>query len=62
MKRILKASEKRFPITAFIFRHVIEYKVPSSLNFWYAFGLLALIFIFNQLATHKSQVLSLPCA
>lgn len=48
MKGLWQALEKRLPIQQFIKKHILHYQVPQSLNFWYVFGLLALIFMVNQ--------------
>lgn len=40
--------EKRFPLRAFLHQHLKAYQVPASLNFWYAFGMMALLMVFNQ--------------
>ena len=48
MKSLFDWIEKRFPIGQFIHKHVFSYQVPSTLNVWYVFGLLALVFVLNQ--------------
>lgn len=40
--------EKRFPLRAFLHQHLKAYQVPASLNFWYAFGMMALLMVLNQ--------------
>jgi ubiquinol-cytochrome c reductase cytochrome b subunit len=40
--------EKRFPIQQFLQKHLWSYQVPSTLNFWYVFGLIALLLVVNQ--------------
>ena len=40
--------EQRFPIKRFLNQHLFAYTVPKTLNFWYVFGLLALLFVFTQ--------------
>lgn len=40
--------EQRFPIKRFFNQHLFAYTVPKTLNFWYVFGLLALLFVFCQ--------------
>jgi ubiquinol-cytochrome c reductase cytochrome b subunit len=40
--------ERRFPIKRFLNQHLFTYTVPKTLNFWYVFGMLALIFVFTQ--------------
>ncbi|NDH08114.1 MAG: cytochrome bc complex cytochrome b subunit [Gammaproteobacteria bacterium] len=40
--------EQRFPIKRFLNQHLFSYMVPSTLNFWYVFGLLALLFVMGQ--------------
>jgi ubiquinol-cytochrome c reductase cytochrome b subunit len=48
MEKLWVALESRLPIRSFIKNHLFNYRVPASLNIWYVFGLLALIFLFNQ--------------
>jgi len=40
--------EQRFPIKSFLNKHIWSYQVPATLNFWYAFGLIAVLLIINQ--------------
>ena len=40
--------EQRFPIKRFLNQHLFSYMVPKTLNFWYVFGLLALVFVITQ--------------
>jgi ubiquinol-cytochrome c reductase cytochrome b subunit len=48
MKAFWHALEQRLPVQKFLKKHLLNYQVPRSLNFWYVFGLLALIFMVNQ--------------
>jgi len=41
----------RFPIEAFMHRHMTGYYAPKNFNFWYYFGSLSLLVLFNQIAT-----------
>jgi ubiquinol-cytochrome c reductase cytochrome b subunit len=47
-KKCYDSLEKRLPIQSFLKTHLFHYMVPSALNVWYVFGLLALIMLFNQ--------------
>lgn len=40
--------EKRFPFRTFLYQHLKAYQVPATLNFWYAFGMMALLMVLNQ--------------
>lgn len=40
--------EKRFPVITFLHKHLKAYQVPKTLNFWYAFGMMALLMIVSQ--------------
>jgi ubiquinol-cytochrome c reductase cytochrome b subunit len=48
MSKVISFIEQRLPVISFFKKHVLTYKVPASLNMWYVFGLLALIFMVNQ--------------
>jgi len=61
MQKWVEAIEQRLPLKAMFKRHLFSYQVPASLNFWYAFGLLAIIFVVNQLLSGVSlAMLYLP--
>lgn len=46
---MLEKIEKRLPIRAFFRKHIHAYQVPATLNAWYVFGLLAIVFVVIQL-------------
>lgn len=41
----------RFPLPAICRRHFSEYYLAKNLNFWYVFGSIALVILFNQLVS-----------
>lgn len=51
MRALLYWLDARFPLMALWKRHFSEYYVPKNLNFFYFFGVLALMLLANQLIT-----------
>ncbi|NBV28108.1 cytochrome bc complex cytochrome b subunit [bacterium] len=43
--------DERLPFSAFLNKHLLEYKAPKNFNFWYYFGSLALFVLINQIVT-----------
>ncbi len=48
---LLKWVDDRLPVVAAFERHMSKYYAPKNLNIWYAFGVLALLTLVNQLVT-----------
>ena len=51
MGKIASWVEQRVPIKAFFKHHLVEYKAPKNLNFWYFFGVFSIVVLINQLLT-----------
>ena len=51
MNFVLKWLDLRLPILASWRKHATEYYVPKNLNFFYYFGFLMLLVLFNQMIT-----------
>lgn len=51
MDSLLKWIDQRFPLSSTWKKHVSEYYAPKNLNFWYVFGILALVVLANQILT-----------
>ena len=51
MNKLLVWINVRFPLVSTWKRYMSDYYVPKNLNFYYCFGALALLVLFNQLAT-----------
>ena len=49
--RVLAWIEDRLPVLSFVSAHTVTYYSPRNFNFWYYFGVLALVVLVNQLAT-----------
>jgi ubiquinol-cytochrome c reductase cytochrome b subunit len=49
--RLLAWTEDRLPLISFIAAHTSRYYAPKNFNFWYYFGVLALVTLVNQLVT-----------
>ena len=43
--------DKRFPMTQMMREHITHYYAPKNFNFWYVFGMLALLVLVNQFLT-----------
>ncbi|HEY4714043.1 MAG TPA: cytochrome b, partial [Aquirhabdus sp.] len=43
--------DARFPATQTYEKHLSKYYAPKNLNFWYLFGVLSMLVLFNQLIT-----------
>ncbi|ADZ91053.1 cytochrome b [Marinomonas mediterranea] len=50
-KNLLKWIDERLPILSSLRKHLTQYYVPKNLNFFYVFGVFALVLCFNQLIT-----------
>ena len=48
---LLAWVDERFPLSAWIDRHLMAYYVPKNLNFWYVFGGLALLVLLIQVVS-----------
>lgn len=51
MARFIDWIDERFPLTAMMKEHVTEYYAAKSFNYWYVFGVLALVVLVLQLVT-----------
>ncbi|MCS2610020.1 cytochrome b [Halomonas dongshanensis] len=51
LQGFLRWLDARLPLTRMIRQHLTHYYVPKNLNFWYVFGVLALVVLANQLVT-----------
>lgn len=51
LQGFLRWLDARLPLTRMIRQHLTRYYVPKNLNFWYVFGVLALVVLANQLVT-----------
>ena len=51
MSRFIDWIDERFPLTAMMKEHVTEYYAARNFNFWYVFGVLALVVLILQLVT-----------
>ncbi|WP_407695773.1 cytochrome b [Shewanella yunxiaonensis] len=51
MSRLLQWIDERLPVSATYKRHIGQYPAPKNFNFWYLFGALSLLVLFNQLLT-----------
>ena len=51
MKGLVNWIDARFPLISTWRRYASDYYVPKNLNFYYIFGSLALVVLFNQLLT-----------
>ena len=49
--RFIEWIDERFPLTAMMKEHVTEYYAAKSFNFWYVFGVLALVVLILQIVT-----------
>jgi ubiquinol-cytochrome c reductase cytochrome b subunit len=47
----MKWIDERFPLTSTLKYHVTEYYASKNFNFWYVFGVLAMVILVNQLVT-----------
>jgi len=48
---ILEWLDRRLPVTNAYEKHMSKYYAPINFNFWYVFGLLAMVVFINQLMT-----------
>ena len=51
MQALLDWVEKRLPVMDSYKKHLSEYPMPKSFNFWYLFGSLAMLVLVNQILT-----------
>ena len=49
--RFIDWVDERFPLTAMMKEHVTEYYAAKNFNFWYVFGVLALVVLIIQIVT-----------
>jgi len=51
MSKLMNWIDERLPVTAAVERHLTKYYAPKNFNFLYAFGVLAMLVLVNQLVT-----------
>ncbi|SIO40946.1 cytochrome bc complex cytochrome b subunit [Salinivibrio sp. ES.052] len=51
MENLLNWVEKRIPAMNAYRKHMTEYPMPKNFNFWYMFGVLAMLVLVNQILT-----------
>ncbi|KEY91079.1 cytochrome b [Candidatus Photodesmus blepharus] len=51
MQKLLNWVEKRLPVMNAFRKHLSEYPMPKTFNFWYFFGALAMLVLVNQVLT-----------
>ncbi len=51
MEKLLTWIDERFPLTKVWEEHLSKYYAPKNFNFWYIFGMLALVMLVNQILT-----------
>ena len=51
MEKLLTWIDERFPLTKVWEEHLSKYYAPKNFNFWYIFGMLALVMLVNQIVT-----------
>ncbi len=51
MSKLIKWIDERLPVVDAFERHMSKYYAPKNFNLWYAFGVLALVTLVNQLLT-----------
>lgn len=51
MEKLLAWIDERFPLTKVWEEHAAKYYAPKNFNFWYIFGILAMVVLVNQILT-----------